>query len=299
MTEYVGRFAPSPTGPLHFGSLVAAVASYLDAKAAQGRWYLRIDDVDSTRARADAAAAIPHTLEAFGLQWDGAIQYQSPRRNVYEEALQELIRANLAYPCACTRKEIAAVATRGKSGMIYPGTCRNGLPAGREARSWRFRCTNTPVAFFDRAHGGISIDLLETQGDFLIRRGDGLHAYHLAMVLDDAALGITHVVRGADLLYATAPQVALQQALRLPTPKYWHTSIALSPDGRKLSKTNAAPALDSANPTPYLMQALEFLQLPPPDELAEAPPEAILDWASRHWHRHVIRSVTTGGVECP
>ncbi len=283
MTEYVGRFAPSPTGPLHFGSLVAAVASYLDAKAAQGRWYLRIDDVDSTRARSDAAAAIPHTLEAFGLQWDGAIQYQSARRDVYEEALQELIRAKLAYPCACTRKEIAAIATRGESGMIYPGTCRNGLPPGREARSWRFRCTNTPVAFFDRAHGRISIDLLETQGDFLIRRGDGLHAYHLAMVLDDAALGITHVVRGADLLYATAPQVALQQALRLPTPKYWHTPIALSADRRKLSKTNGAPAVDSAHPTPDLIRALTFLALPPPSELSGAPVPLLLSWAVSEW----------------
>lgn len=283
MSEYVGRFAPSPTGPLHFGSLVAAVASYLDAKAAQGRWYLRIDDVDSTRARTAAAAAIPRMLEAFGLEWDGAIQYQSARRDVYEEALQQLIHAELAYPCACTRKEIAAIAKRGESGMIYPGTCRGGLPAGREARSWRFRCTNTPVAFFDRAHGHINIDLLETQGDFLIRRGDGLHAYHLAMVLDDAALGVTHVVRGADLLQATAPQVALQQSLGLFTPKYWHTPIVLSVDGRKLSKTNGAPAVDSAHPTPDLIRALTFLALPPPPELSGAPVPLLLSWAVNRW----------------
>ncbi|MBS3785891.1 MAG: tRNA glutamyl-Q(34) synthetase GluQRS, partial [Gammaproteobacteria bacterium] len=199
-----------------------------------------------------------------------------------------------AYPCACTRREITADAARGINGMIYPGTCRDGLPAGRNARSWRFRCTHAPVQFFDRAHGNITIDLLTTQGDFLVRRGDGLHAYHLAMVLDDAALGVTHVVRGEDLLYATAPQVALQRALKLPTPQYWHTPIALNAGGRKLSKTNNAPAVDPANPTPHLIQALEFLRLSPPQELATAPPPEILDWASRHWATHVIRSVTTG-----
>lgn len=268
---------------MHFGSLVTAVASYLDAAAANGRWYLRIDDVDSTRSRTEAAAAIPYTLDALGLHWDGAIQYQSTRRDLYAAALSQLSAANLAYPCACTRREVADVARRGVSGMIYPETCRNGLPPGREARCWRFRTTDTAVQFSDRSQGRITIPLRQTIGDFLIRRGDGLHAYHLAMVLDDADLGVTHVVRGADLLGATAPQVALQNALGLPTPDYWHVPVAFGPDGHKLSKTNGAAALDLSHPSDCLLAALRFLHLPAPGELLKASPDALLQWATGQW----------------
>lgn len=281
---YIGRFAPSPTGPLHFGSLIAALASYLDARQAGGRWHLRIDDVDSGRSRAAFAAAIPRTLEALGLEWDGAIQYQDPRRASYQLALESLIRNGRAYPCACTRQQIAATASRGPAGIIYPGTCRNGLAAGQSPRSWRFAVTEDTVEFNDR-HAGIQcIRACESIGDFVIRRGDGLHAYHLAMVLDDAELGVTDVVRGADLLSATAPQILLQGALGLPTPRYLHLPIAVDEQGRKLSKTNHAPAIETTDPSRVLTQALRFLGHPPPAEIETAPPEVLLNWAINAWN---------------
>ena len=280
---YVGRFAPSPTGPLHRGSIVAALASYIDARAAGGRWRLRIDDVDSGRARKDAVTAILTTLEALGLHWDGPVQYQDPRRSDYERSLQQLARAGLAYPCACTRREIADVARHGAAGLIYPGTCRGGVPAGRSARSWRFINAADCLAFTDRHAGAQSLNPAADIGDFIIRRGDGLHAYHLAMVLDDQALGVTDIVRGADLLPATFPQIALQQALGLATPRYLHLPVAVDDRGRKLSKTNGAAPADSHDPGKTLTEALTFLGQSPPSGLARAGAPEILDWAVVHW----------------
>ncbi|AGY91665.1 hypothetical protein SPICUR_03360 [Spiribacter curvatus] len=290
MTEshYVGRFAPSPTGPLHQGSLVAAVASYLDARSVGGRWRLRIDDVDRSRSRAAAASDILRTLDAFGLEWDGAVQYQDSRRDHYQAALEQLEAMAHAYPCGCSRREIAAAADYGPAGMIYPGTCRDGLPRGKTARSWRFRTPAGTERFMDRRAGEQSIDPAEALGDFVIRRGDGLHAYHLAMVVDDAALGITDVVRGGDLLAATFPQIMLQKALALPRPRYLHLPVALDGHGRKLSKTNAAPPVVVQNAPRSLGDALTFLGHPPPAFLSGAPVADLLDWAVRQWRVSTI-----------
>lgn len=289
--SYIGRFAPSPTGPLHQGSVIAALASYLDARAAGGTWRLRIDDVDSGRARDDAAADILRTLETLGLHWDGPVQYQAPRRDHYQDALERLRDAGLAYPCACTRREIAAVASVGPAGMIYPGTCRDGLPAGRAARSWRFAMAPGELSFHDRHAGEQSLEPASCIGDFVIRRGDGLHAYHLAMAVDDGDLGVTDVVRGGDLLPATFPQLALQQSLDLPTPRYLHLPIAVGPGGHKLSKTNGAAPADLTDPGGTLMDALTFLGQAPPAEIAGAPVGEVLAWAVAHWRpAHIPRS---------
>jgi len=281
--QYVGRFAPSPTGPLHFGSLVAAVGSWLDARTAGGLWAVRIDDVDRTRAVPGADGAILRTLEACALHWDGEVGRQSRRRAAYAAALERLIDAGLAYPCACSRREIAAVARRGPAGMIYPGTCRGGLPAGRAGRSWRFLTRGQTAVFRDRRRGPQRTELEATVGDFVIRRADGLFAYHLAMVVDDAALGVTDVVRGGDLLPATPPQVALQAALGVPTPAYLHLPVALDAAGRKLSKSEGSAAVDHARPAEAVTAALRFLGHPPPADVAGAPPAELLAWAVQAW----------------
>ena len=279
---YIGRFAPSPTGPLHFGSIVAALASYLDARSADGRWHLRIDDVDSGRSRDLYVADIPRTLEQLGLFWDGAIQYQSTRRDQYQAALTSLIERGLAFPCCCSRKDLTD-APRGPAGLIYPGTCRQGLPEGEQPRSWRFAVAQTTVEFTDRHAGTQSFHAQQDIGDFIIKRADGLHAYHLAMVLDDASLGVTDIVRGADLLAATAPQILLQSALGLPTPRYLHIPVACDSQGRKLSKTNHAPAVDVTRPRQLIIEALRYLGHIPPTELNGATTAELLDWAVAHW----------------
>ncbi len=280
---YIGRFAPSPTGPLHFGSIVAALASYLDARSAGGRWHLRIDDVDSGRARDAYIAEIPRTLEQLGLHWDGAIRYQDNRRAHYQDALQMLIERGTAYPCGCSRKDLAD-APRGPAGLIYPGNCRDGLPDGKLPRSWRFAVPHISIQFIDRCAGAQSIDAGRSIGDFIIRRADGLHAYHLAMVLDDADLGVTDVVRGADLLPATSPQILLQQALGLPTPNYLHIPVACDEQGRKLSKTNHAPPVQTDHPERVIRQALNDLNHLPPPDLDEATVAELITWAVAEWN---------------
>jgi glutamyl-Q tRNA(Asp) synthetase len=282
-SEAIGRFAPSPTGPLHFGSLVAAVGSWLDARAAGARWAVRMDDVDRNRTAAGAAEDILRTLEAFGLYWDDPVVYQSTRDEVYAEALERLRQQDSAFPCACTRREVQAGGQAGPLGFIYPGTCRDGLPPDREARSWRLRTDTGTVHFDDRARGRQVVHLADEVGDFIIRRGDGLFAYHLAMVVDDAELGVTDVVRGGDLLPCTAPQIALQQALGLATPRYMHLPVAVNAQGRKLSKQTKAPPVDASEPAPALYQALSFLGQHPPEWVARAAPAESLTWAVQHW----------------
>jgi glutamyl-Q tRNA(Asp) synthetase len=282
-SPYIGRFAPSPTGPLHFGSLVAAVGSWLDARAQGGRWAVRIDDVDRERVVRGAADNILRTLEAFGLEWDGEVTYQSQRDAAYEQALEALRSADRAFPCGCTRREVQAGGAAGPLGFIYPGTCRDGLPPGREARSWRLRAHSGSIRFTDRARGQQVIHLADEVGDFIIRRGDGLFAYHLAMVIDDAALGVTDVVRGGDLLPCTAPQIALQQALEVATPRYMHLPVALNDQGRKLSKQTKAVAVNRSDPAPALHDALVFLGQCPPASLRREAPEQALAWAVDHW----------------
>jgi glutamyl-Q tRNA(Asp) synthetase len=282
-TPYVGRFAPSPTGPLHVGSLVAAVASFLDARAAGGRWLLRMEDLDRPRCEAGAADTILSQLEAYGLIWDGDVLVQSQRDDAYAVALDALKAQGAVYPCACSRSQLAQAPRNPEGEILYPGTCRNGLPAGAVARSWRVRVPDVSTCFHDRIHGALQQNLAHEVGDFIVKRADGLFAYQLAVVVDDAFQGITHVVRGADLLWNTPRQIYLQTLLALPTPAYAHVPLITNAAGQKLSKQTLAPALPEAGRGAVLAQALAALGHPPPVELAGAEPPELLTWASAHW----------------
>ena len=280
---YRGRFAPSPTGPLHFGSLVAAVGSFLDARAHRGEWLLRMEDLDRPRCVPGAAEAILHTLQALGLQWDGPVMHQSARDPAYAAALARLDEAGQLYGCACTRREIADSALAGIDGPVYPGTCRGGLPPGREARAWRVRCDGAHIAFDDAIQGRISQDLEREIGDFVLKRADGLFAYQLAVVVDDAEQGITDIVRGADLIDSTPRQIHLQGLLGLPAPRYAHLPVAVNGQGEKLSKQTLAAAVDAREPVPLLNRVLEFLGQARVDDcetqdLAAFWPAAISGW---------------------
>jgi glutamyl-Q tRNA(Asp) synthetase len=280
-----GRFAPSPTGPLHFGSLVAALASYCDARARGGEWLVRIEDVDEPRSRPDAERAILSTLARFGFAWDGPVVRQSQRTASYEDTLATLRADGLAYPCACTRRELE-IAPIGRGGeRVYPGTCRNGVPdalAARPARAWRVRVDDAVIAYVDRLQGPQRQALATDVGDFVVRRADGLFAYQLAVVVDDAAQGITDVVRGADLLASTPRQILLQRVLGLPHPTYLHVAVAVDAHGEKLSKQTRAPALGD-DPVPALVAAWRFLDQP---ELPRTPRDASEFWqhATSRWN---------------
>jgi glutamyl-Q tRNA(Asp) synthetase len=292
-SSYRGRFAPSPSGPLHFGSLVAAVGSYLDAKHHQGTWLVRMEDLDTPRCVAGAAADILHTLETFGLHSDEPIIYQSQRTAAYEEALQRLKDCGAVYPCCCTRKEIADSALHGIEGPVYPGTCRNGIPAGREGRAWRARTNNEAIEFTDALQGRISQHLENQIGDFVVKRADGLFAYQLAVVADDAFQRITHIVRGADLLDSTPRQIYLQRLLGMPTPRYMHLPVAVNGAGEKLSKQTLAAPVDESQPVATLLRVLDFLQQEPPDELLNSNVGTVLGWAVQHWHAERLIGMQT------
>lgn len=285
---YRGRFAPSPTGPLHFGSLVAAVGSFLEARARRGEWRLRIEDLDPPREPAGAAADILRTLDAYGLHWDGEVIYQSRRHAAYEAALAGLRRLGALYACACTRREIADSALAGVDGPVYPGTCRNGVPAGREGRALRVRTDGATIAFEDRVQGRLASRLERDVGDFVLRRADGLYAYQLAVVVDDAEQGVTEVVRGADLLGSTPRQIHLQRLLGLPTPAYAHLPVAVDARGAKLSKQTGAEALSLARASALWWEALRFLGQEPPADLRAEPVAVIRDWAIAHWRIDAI-----------
>ncbi len=277
-----GRFAPSPTGPLHFGSLVAAVGSFADLRATGAAWLVRMEDLDRPREAPGAADDILRTLEAFGLYWDGAVLYQSRRADAYAAALEQLVALGLAYPCGCTRREIALHGHPGPEGPVYPGTCRGGLPPGRAARSVRLHVGGTRIGFTDAIQGEQDQDLAAAVGDFVLRRADGIHAYQLAVVVDDAEQGITDVVRGADLLSSTPRQILLQRHLGLPQPAYAHLPLAVDAAGRKLSKSLAALPVDRSDPLPALLAAWRFLGQPEPLErpgnIAEFWSLALADW---------------------
>ena len=287
MAPYVGRFAPSPTGLLHAGSLVAALASWLDARAHGGQWRVRIEDVDTPRCVAGAGEAIVQQLLRCGLVPDGEVLWQSQRGAAYQQALDALIATGLAYPCGCSRKDIEAAQTQPTErhkAQIYPGTCRQGLQ-GKPARAWRLNVQAVREArglppltrWHDRRLGEQAEDVAQAVGDFVLRRADGLWAYQLAVVVDDAAQGITDVVRGQDLADNTARQIVLQQALGLPTPRYLHTPLVLGPNGEKLSKQNGAAPLDLADPLTALNAAALTLGLAPAPE--GTPLErALADW---------------------
>jgi len=283
MERYRGRFAPSPTGPLHFGSLVAAVASYLDAKSCGGEWLVRIDDLDPPRVEAGAAEDILHTLEACGMQWDGAIVHQSKRADAYHAALHKLRQRGRVYPCACSRREIADSAVSGIDGYVYPGTCRSGLPPAARARTLRIDTRGVEIDFGDALQGRFQLDLDADLGDFVLYRFDRVFAYQLAVVIDDAEQGITHIVRGADLLDSTPRQIYLQQLLGLPTPHYAHLPVAVNVRGEKLSKQTFAPPIDPSHPNRALFAALRFLGQEPPAYLQDAQVSGLWAWAIDHW----------------
>jgi glutamyl-Q tRNA(Asp) synthetase len=280
---YRGRFAPSPTGPLHFGSLVAAVGSFLDARAHAGEWLVRIEDLDRPREVPGAATTILRTLEAFGLYWDGETVYQNLRAELYGQALDRLDAAGNTYPCACSRRDIQQISAAGATPHIYPGSCRNGLPAGRKARSIRLYTGDVEIHFSDRLHGEVRERLAQSCGDFVLQRADGLFAYQLAVVVDDALQGITDVVRGADLLGSTARQIFLQRLLGLPTPRYLHLPVAANRRGEKLSKQTRAPAISTDRPVETLERVLHFLGQRPVDAPDSASLDEFWQWAIASW----------------
>ncbi|OGB24976.1 MAG: tRNA glutamyl-Q(34) synthetase GluQRS [Burkholderiales bacterium RIFCSPLOWO2_02_FULL_57_36] len=265
-TDYIGRFAPSPTGPLHIGSLVAAMASYLDAKVHHGQWLVRIEDIDEARSVPGAAQSILQCLANLGMYWDGEVVWQSERHALYQAAFERI--NDFTYPCGCSRREIAdsRLGTSSDGAAIYPGTCRNGLQAGKAARAFRLRVpdaahSDETITFEDRWAGLVAQHLASEVGDFVLKRADGFWAYQLAVVVDDAAQGVTHVVRGADLLESTARQIYLQRLLKLSTPQYLHVPVVTNPAGEKLSKQTGAQAIDPGRPEQALIEAANFLGL--------------------------------------
>lgn len=275
---YIGRFAPSPTGRLHLGSLFTALASYLDARACGGIWRVRMEDLDPPREMAGAADDILHTLEHFGLHWDGEVWYQSRRHDIYEQAIRQLLDSGSAFYCTCSRKELQIQGTTG-----YPGTCRGQCTAPVRPAAIRLQTDDHPLAFEDAVQGRCAFNLQQEGGDFIIKRKEGLYAYHLAVVVDDAAQGITHVVRGIDLLDSTPRHLALQQCLHLPTPAYAHLPVLVNEAGQKLSKQTFANPVPRQDPVPWLFACLCALGQQPPPELQQAQRDELLAWAVGHW----------------
>ena len=277
---YIGRFAPSPTGPLHFGSLMAAVASYLDARCNDGRWLVRIEDIDPPREQAGADSDILRMLEAYRFEWDGPVIYQSTSADEHLAALKELDRAGLTYRCNCSRRDLAD-APQSSLGAIYPGTCRSRDVVGEAAV--RVRTGNESITFEDRLQGLVQHRLESESGDFIVLRRDGLIAYQLAVVVDDRLQGVTHIVRGIDLMDSTPRQIYLQGCLDAPVPSYAHIPVAQHSDGAKLSKATGAAPITAENAGPTLVAALSALQQRPPDDLSASGLDGIWSWAQENW----------------
>ncbi|MFN1550590.1 tRNA glutamyl-Q(34) synthetase GluQRS [Vibrio natriegens] len=274
MTSYVGRFAPSPSGPLHFGSLVAALGSYFQAKANHGAWLVRIEDLDPPREMPGATQAILEALQAYQLHWDGEVVYQSQRHHLYQAQIDTWLENGDAYYCQCTRKQIK------QHGGFYPGTCRDkNLKEG----AIRLKMTKPIASFFDLKHGTIQIPEQLVNEDFIIKRRDGLFAYNLAVVLDDIDQGVTEVVRGADLIEPTGRQISLYQILGQSEVSYLHLPLAIDDNGNKLSKQNHATAIDIDNPKPALLKAMTFLGFDIPEEIRASDITNILRWGSENW----------------
>ncbi len=314
---YRGRFAPSPTGPLHFGSLVAAVGSYVDAKHHHGIWLVRMEDLDTPRCMPGAADDILRTLETFGLYSDEPVVYQSHRTAAYSSALLKLQACGAAYPCFCTRKEIADSAVHGIEGYVYPGTCRSTSTPPSSQRltpteegklsvrpsAWRVRTDLAPssspslppstIEFDDVLQGSISQNLEGEIGDFVVKRADGLFAYQLAVVIDDEFQGITHVVRGADLLASTPRQIYLQRLMGFSIPAYMHLPVAVNEAGEKLSKQTLAAPVDNSRPATELLRVLNFLQQQPLPDLDKYDMKTVLDWAIQNWDAGKLRGIRT------
>ncbi len=281
---YIGRFAPSPTGPLHFGSLVAAVASYCDAKANGGQWLVRMEDLDKPREVAGAADNILQTLDDFGLQWDGEVAYQSQRTGLYENALDTLKQKGLAYPCQCSRKTIQANATQtGIEGAIYPKTCINSPVPASNNTAWRMKTAGQTITVNDAVLASETQTIDQLFGDFVVKRADQLFSYQLAVVVDDAEQNISHVVRGADLWQSSSRQILLQQALNTPTPKYAHVPIIVNEQGQKLSKQTLAKPIDSKDASRLLFEVFTLLNQQPPEMLKGTNQKEILAWGVARW----------------
>lgn len=286
---YIGRFAPSPTGPLHFGSLLAAVASYCDTKANHGTWLLRMENLDQPREIQGAAETILTTLKLFGFVWDGDVMRQSKRSEAYQAALDHLLNKNLIYPCTCSRKEIAdSTSIRGIEGVIYPKTCLQHPVKNNTKPAYRIKSEDKNIAFLDRIQGEIHQNIANDIGDFVLKRADGFFAYQLAVVVDDAEQKVTHIVRGADLLDSTPRQIYLQEKLSLPQPIYAHVPIICNANKEKLSKQTLAQAIHHESASELIIKALHFLGQSPEDHLTKAPPNFILEWAIAHWDLNKI-----------
>lgn len=281
-----GRFAPTPNGPLHFGSLVTAIGSYLSVRSRSGQWLVRMEDLDPPREQAGAAATILRTLESYGLTWDEEVIYQSQRSERYQAAIDQLLAKDLAYYCRCSRKDIEQTALTGTEGFRYPGTCRHLRLRGKN-HSLRIMVPDEVIAVHDRLQGELRQNLLQDIGDFIVRRSDGLYSYQLAVVIDDAAQRITEVCRGTDLMDSAPRQVYLQQALGYPIPEYMHLPIAADASGQKLSKQNFASAVSDGDSN-TLVRALEFLGQTVPRELVRAPPVELLQWGVDSWDISMI-----------
>jgi len=280
-SNYIGRFAPSPSGPLHQGSLVAALGSWLDARHHHGAWWVRIEDLDTPRNQPGAEEWILQSLIAHGLEWDGSVVRQSERLSLYQTAIEQLIEANCVFPCACSRREIEG------QGGLYPGTCRTGIPAGKIGRALRMRSSAIIIDFHDRGYGFQSEQIAERTGDFVLKRADGVFSYQLAVVVDDIEQGVNHIVRGADLLSSTPRQLFLYSSLLAPAPRYLHLPLVMRSNGQKLSKQNLAPALNLDTPIQNLLSALHTMQAAlnvPVDEAPRSSLNSILEWAIRHWN---------------
>ncbi|MFN0040117.1 MAG: tRNA glutamyl-Q(34) synthetase GluQRS [Burkholderiales bacterium] len=280
-TPYLGRFAPTPSGPLHLGSMVAAVGSYLDARAHRGSWFVRIDDLDEPRVVPGASESILDCLQRFGMRWDGDVAYQRLKSSRYASAFETLRASDAVYPCACSRREVEQAGMAGAEAAVYPGTCRNGMPEGRTARAWRMRTTGVRIRFDDKIQGLVEQDLAADIGDFVLARADGVPSYHLACVVDDAESGITHVVRGADLVNSTPRQILVQQHLGFAGPEYLHLPVVVNRHGEKLSKQTRAPAVDPSNAAAILRRILQFLgqEVPRDQNLEDLWEKAIAGWS--------------------
>jgi len=276
-TSYIGRFAPSPTGPLHFGSLVAALASYLDARFNKGLWLVRIEDLDPPREQSGAPNLILDQLLSLGLEWDNDVLFQSTRLNAYQSALHEMSQKSLTYRCNCTRASIK------ERGSIYDGYCRMRDKAPKHSYAIRIKTSNIKIGFQDEIRGDFKQDIGKDVGDFIVLRKDKLFAYHLAVVVDDEYQKISHVVRGGDLISSTPRQIYLQQLLDFKTPRYAHIPIAVNDQDVKLSKQNFSPGIEIKNASHLLFQALQFLGQKPPDSLSRASALELLQWAICNW----------------
>ena len=285
--RYRGRFAPSPTGRLHSGSLLAALGSFLQARSRQGEWLLRVEDLDTPRVVPGAADEIVRTLEHFGFEWDGPIAWQSQRTSLYVSAVDALLAKNLLYPCSCSRKDLASASrvsdVDANDEPYYPGTCRNGPQRGGVPLALRLRTPDRELRFTDRLQGDCTCNVGREVGDFVVRRRDGLHAYQLAVVVDDAEQGVTEVVRGCDLLSSTPRQMLLQEALDLPQPRYLHLPLLVEADGRKLAKSRHSLPVAAVEASLHLHAALTWLGQQPPADLARSQPAEVMKWAIGNW----------------